>query len=77
MSRRRKELRGALGHGLFGLCVNPSLTVSKPEQCDQIVNGVFCQTFTKSCQIHCQITKITLPKYLQNSVKFFSLNDLL
>jgi len=26
MSRHRKELRGALGHGLFGLCVNPSLT---------------------------------------------------
>jgi len=28
LSRRRKELRGALGHGLFGLCVNPSLTMS-------------------------------------------------
>jgi len=25
MSRHRKELRGALGHGQFGLCVNPSL----------------------------------------------------
>jgi len=25
MSRRRKELRVALRHGLFGLCVNPSL----------------------------------------------------
>jgi len=22
MSRHRKELRGALGHGVFGLCVN-------------------------------------------------------
>jgi len=28
MSRHRKELREALGPGLFGLCVNPSLTVS-------------------------------------------------
>jgi len=25
MSRHRKELRGALGHGLFGLCENLSL----------------------------------------------------
>jgi len=25
MSNYRKELRGALGHGLVGLCVNPSL----------------------------------------------------
>jgi len=28
MSDYRKELRGALGHGLFGLCANPSLHVS-------------------------------------------------
>ena len=27
MSRHRNELRGALGHGLFVLCVNPSLCV--------------------------------------------------
>jgi len=25
LSRHRKDLRGDLGHGLFGLCVNPSL----------------------------------------------------
>jgi len=25
MSNYRKKLRGALGHGLFGLCINPSL----------------------------------------------------
>jgi len=25
LSRHRKDLRGAPGHGLFGLCVNPSL----------------------------------------------------
>jgi len=29
MSRQRKDLRGALGHGLVGLCVNPSLAETK------------------------------------------------
>jgi len=29
MSRHKKELRRALGHGLFGICVNPPL-LAKP-----------------------------------------------
>jgi len=32
MSRHRKELRGALGHCLFGLCVNPSLHLITAQQ---------------------------------------------
>jgi len=32
--------------------------VSKPEQSDQNVHGVFCQTFTKSCQIANNIAEI-------------------
>ena len=37
MSRHMKELRGALGHGLFNICVNPSLGKSsvqwRSEEC--------------------------------------------
>jgi len=32
MCRHRKELRGALGHGLFNLCVKPSLLLSVSER---------------------------------------------
>jgi len=39
-------------HNLSTLFDNTN-AVSKPEQSDQIVYGVFCQTFTKSCQIQC------------------------
>jgi len=28
LSRHSKELRGALGHRLFGLCVNPTLSLT-------------------------------------------------
>jgi len=37
--------------------------VSKPEQDDQIVHGVFCQTFTKTCQITNNMLQVILPKY--------------
>jgi len=44
------------------------------------VHGVFCQTITKSCQIHYQITNDILEtistNYYENST-FSSLNDLL
>jgi len=46
---------------------------SKPKQGEQIVRGVFGQTFKKFCQITNNILQITLPK----SANFFSLNDLL
>jgi len=45
--------------------------VSNPEKGDQIVGGVFCQTFMKSCQITNNILEILMPKYWQNSAKFF------
>ena len=38
--------------------------VSNPEQGDQMVYEVLCQTFTKSCQMHCQITS-NIAKILQ------------
>jgi len=34
----------------------PTYTLGRLEKGDQIVHGVFCQTFTKLCQIHCHIT---------------------
>jgi len=69
-------------------CISPSGNTVQKHQYGkqsiagwQTVHGVFCQTTTKSCQIHCQITnkmlEIILTKYCQNSATFFSLNDLL
>jgi len=46
---------GVVLHHLATLFDNTN-AVSKPEQGDQIVHGGCCQTFTKSCDIHCQIT---------------------
>jgi len=50
--------------------------VSKSEQSDHIVQGVFCQTFMKSCQITHNLLQMILPKYGQISAHVFSLNDL-
>jgi len=65
-------LHGVVLHHQATLFDNTN-AVSKPEHGDQIVHGVFCQTFTKSCQFHCQITnnvlEIILPKYCQTSAK--------
>jgi len=57
-------------HNLATLFDNTN-TVSNPEQSDQIVRGVFWQTFAKSCQITNNIAEIR-PKIST----FFSLNDL-
>ena len=46
-----------------------SNAVSNHEKGDQIVRGVFCQTFTKSCQIINNIVKI-LPKFLHLTIYF-------
>jgi len=51
---------------------NNTNAASDPEESDQIGHGVFCQIFTKSCQITNIILLITLPKFC----KFFSLKDL-
>jgi len=69
-------------------CITPSGNTIQQHQCGkqsiagwQVVHGAFCQTITKSCQIHCQITnnmlEIISTKYFQNSATFCSLNDLL
>ena len=68
-------------------CVTPSGNTVQQHQFGkqsiagwQTVGRVFCQTITKSCQIHCQITnmlEIISTKYCQNSPTFLSLNDLL
>jgi len=69
-------------------CITPYGNTVQQHQCSkqsvagwQTVHGVFCQTITKSCQIHCQITNNVLEImsriYCQNSATFFSLNDLL
>jgi len=52
---------------------NNTNVVSNPEKGDQIVHGVFCQTFTKSCEIHCQITKIAYNRNINANIlaKFF------
>ena len=52
-------------------------TVNKPEQCDQIVHCVFCLTFMKFYQIHCEITNNILQISLPNFANFFSFNNLL
>jgi len=57
-------------HNLSTLFDNTN-AVSKPEQSDQIVYGVFCQTFTKSCQITNHIAEIR-----PNICTFFSLKGL-
>jgi len=44
-------------HNLTTLFDNTNV-VSNPEKGDQIVRGVFCQTFTKSCQITNNTDKI-------------------
>jgi len=41
---------------------NNTNAVSKPEQCGQIVHGVFWKTFTKYCEITNNILQIILPK---------------
>jgi len=53
--------------------------VSNPEKGNHIVRGVFCLIFTKSCQIHCQITnnisEILMSKDWQNFfIERFSLS---
>ena len=69
-------------------CITRSGNTVQQHQCgkqsiagQQTVHGVFCQTITKSCQIHCQITnnmlEIISSKYCPNSATLFSLNDLL
>jgi len=52
------------------------IVLSNPEQSHQIVHRVFCQTFTKSCQITKHVLQIILPKHCQLSANLFSLNDL-
>ena len=46
--------------------------VSNHEKVDQIVRGVFCQIFTKSCQIHCEITN-NIAKILKKILHKFSI----
>jgi len=56
---------GLVLHHLATLFDNTN-AVSKPKKGDQIMH-VFCQTFTKSCQFHCQMTnnvlQMMLPKF--------------
>jgi len=52
--------------------------VSNPEKGAQIACGEFCQTFTKSCQIHCkQCITNNIAKILATFSKISSLNNLL
>jgi len=65
-----QKLCSTVLHNLATLFDNTNV-VSKPEQSDQIVCDVFCQTFTKSCQITNNIAEIR-----PNICTFFSLKDL-
>jgi len=69
-------------------CITPYRKIVQQHQCSkqavagcQTVHRIFCETNTKSCQMHCHITEntlqIILTKYCQNSATCFSLNDLL
>jgi len=50
LSRHRKELRGALGHGL---CVNPSLLKWRPESgcCTSLIPDIDTPVKPKRCQV--------------------------
>jgi len=49
MSRYRKELRRALGHGLLGLCVNPVLDINH-SHCEWAFRSLlFCCTCRLAC----------------------------
>ena len=63
-------------------CITPSGNTVQQHQCGkqsiarwQTGHGVFCQTITKSCEIHCQITnnmlEIISTKFCENSATFF------
>jgi len=67
MSRHRKELRGALGHGL---CVNPSLDVCLP----QSTHGVISLLLQSGLQNPVK-TNTTTAKH-QHTSKYFQLAQL-
>jgi len=52
-----------------------TLHPGKPEQGDQIVHGVFCQTFTNFCQIHFKSANNILQTILPKSCQFFSIKQ--
>ena len=49
MSRHRKGLRGALGHGLYGLCVNPSLLDKLVAKRLNYYTALCCILLAKDC----------------------------
>jgi len=55
----RAKLHDVVLHHLTTLFDNIN-AVSKPKHGDQNMHGVFCETFWKSCQFHCQITNNVL-----------------